>query len=84
MARQKTGETVTVTFRVTPLQRHRLDILSSFLNMTSSGLFGSHIDDLWVKAVQQGEMQKWLNVVAGIKPSASQDEKPTQANPMNM
>lgn len=83
MVRKRTEETVTVTFRVTPLQRNRLDILSSFLNMTSSGLFGSHIDDLWVKAIQQGKMQEWLNVLAGVKPSA-QEEKPAQANPMNM
>jgi len=83
MLKKKTGETVTVTFRVTPLQRSRLDILSSYLNMTSSGLFGTHIDDLWNKALQQGKLQQWLNIVAGTQPAA-QEEKQAQANPMNM
>lgn len=58
-------ETRTVTLRVTPRHRSRLDILTSYLSVQPSKMFADYIDNLWQQASQNGKLQNWLDDVSG-------------------
>lgn len=69
--------TKTVTLRVTPRHRSRLDILISYFDVNTSKFFADYIDEMWTKACQNGELPKWLNDVSGVTQDEKPDEQPT-------
>lgn len=69
--------TKTVTLRVTPRHRSRLDILISYFDKNTSEFFAEYIDEMWLKACQSGGLTKWLNEVSGVAPIEETDKQPT-------